>query len=137
MPDERRAIIDLATTVVGLHRSGEAREIAAGPGPPPRIDGLTIGAPVMTREPPHAGEMHPDGDELLFLLSGKVTVVLEDQDPPRRVDLVPGQALVVPRGTWHRILLAEPSQILHITPGPGGAHRPPTPRDDTSAGGRS
>ena len=127
MSERPRGAIDLANTIVGLHRNGEAREIARGFGPPPRIDGLTIGAPLMTREPPHAGEMHPDGDELLFLLSGNVTVVLEDQEPPRRIALAPGQALVVPRGVWHRVLLAEPSQILHVTPGPGGEHRPLTP----------
>jgi len=124
MPESPGATIDLSNTIVGLHRSGEAREIESRPGPPPRIDGLTIGAPRMTREPPHAGEMHPDGDELLFLISGKVTVVLEDQEPPRRVGLSPGQAIVVPRGVWHRVLLGEPSQILHVTPGPGGEHRP-------------
>lgn len=119
--------IDLANAIIGLYRSGEAREIEGRPGPPPRIAGLTIGAPRMTREPPHGGEMHPDGDELLFLISGRLTVVLEDREPPRRVTLEPGQALVVPRGVWHRVLLAEPSQILHITPGPGGEHRPPRP----------
>ena len=126
MSDKPRDTLDLADTVAGLHRNGAAHEIASRPGPPPRIDGLTIGAPLMTREPPHAGEMHPDGDELLLLLSGHITVVLEDQEPPRRIALTPGQALVVPRGVWHRVLLGEPSQILHITPGPGGEHRPLT-----------
>ena len=131
MPEEHRDTIDLATSIVGLYRNGEAREIESRPGPPPRIDGLTIGAPLMTREPPHSGEMHPDGDEVLFLLSGKVTVVLEDQDPASQVGLIPGQAVIVPRGVWHRVLLAEPSQILHITPGPGGEHRPLLPRGAT------
>ena len=85
----------------------------------------------MTREPPHGGEMHPDGDELLFLVSGKLTVVLEDQDPPRHVELTPGQAVVVPRGIWHRVLIVEPSQLVHVTPGPGGEHRP-LPRRGTA-----
>lgn len=127
MSETPRGTIDLADTVVGLHRSGEARLVESPAGPPRRIDGLTIGAPLVTREPPHAGEMHPDGDELLFLVSGSVTVVLEDEEPPRHVRLAPGQALVVPRGVWHRVVLAEPSRILHITPGPGGEHRPLTP----------
>jgi len=128
MSEKPRGTIDLADTLVGLHRNGEAHQMAIPPGPPRRIEGLTIGAPFMTREPPHAGEMHPDGDELLFLLSGMVTVVLEDEEPPRRVSLAPGQALVVPRGVWHRVVLGEPSQILHITSGPGGEHRPLTRR---------
>ena len=128
MSAKPRGTIDLADSTVGLQRNGEAHEIKSRPGPPPRIDGLTIGAPLMTREPPHAGEMHPDGDELLFLISGNVTVVLEDQEPPRRVSLSPGQALVVPKGVWHRVLLGEPSRILHVTPGPNGEHRPLPPR---------
>jgi len=124
MSNDSRGIIDLANTVVGMYRNGESHPIDSPPGPPRHIDGHTIGAPLMTREPPHVGEMHPDGDELLFLLSGSVTVVIEDEEPPRRVDLAPGQALVVPRGVWHRVLLNEPSQLLHVTPGPGGEHRP-------------
>lgn len=116
--------IDLKDSVVGLYRDGSARVISGASGPPPRIEGYSIGAPLMTREPPHGGEMHPDGDELLLLLSGSVTVLLEDRDPAREVHLAPGQAFIVPRGVWHRVILSEPSQLLYITPGPGGQHRP-------------
>ncbi len=116
--------LDLSTLVVGLYRDGGSAPIESPGGPPARIDGFTVGAPHLTRNAPHAGEMHPDGDELLYLISGRVTVVLEDRDPPRQVELTPGLALVVPRGVWHRVVLAEPSRLLHITPGPGGAHRP-------------
>ena len=122
--------IDLQANAIGLYRSGESKLIPSHPGPPSRIEGFTVGAPVMTREPPHRGEMHPDGDELLFLVSGRVTVVLEDREPPRQIELEPGRACIVPRGVWHRVLLREPSQILHITPGPGGEHRP-LARDDS------
>ncbi len=124
MSDQDHGRIDLTAGTIGLYRTGDSELIPSHPGPPARIDGFTVGAPVMTRNPPHGGEMHPDGDELLFLVSGKVTVVLEDSEPPREVELAPGQALVVPRGVWHRVLLGQPSQILHITPGPGGEHRP-------------
>ena len=117
--------IDLRESVVALDRDGRARSFPGPSGPPPRIDGYTIGAPLMIREPPHGGEMHPDGDELLFLISGRVTVLLEDRDPPREVNLVQGEAFIVPRGVWHRVLVSEPSQLLYITPGPGGEHRPP------------
>jgi mannose-6-phosphate isomerase-like protein (cupin superfamily) len=124
MPHAHRDPIDLVHGTVALDASGAARPLDPSPGPPVRVDGLTIGAPFMIREPPHRGEMHPDGDELLFLVSGRVTVVLEDETPARSVCLAPGQALIVPRGVWHRVLLDEPSQIVHVTPGPGGEHRP-------------
>ncbi len=78
----------------------------------------------MTRNAPHNGEMHPDGDELLYLISGRVDVIIEEDGRERTVELAPGQAFVVPSGVWHRVSLREPSQLLHITPGPGGEHRP-------------
>ena len=79
----------------------------------------------MTRPAPHAGEMHPDGDELLFLVSGAVEVILRSGERDEQVlPLGAGQALVVPRGVWHRVVPKQPSQILYITPGPGGAWRP-------------
>jgi mannose-6-phosphate isomerase-like protein (cupin superfamily) len=68
--------------------------------------------------------MHPDADEVLFLISGRIDVVLEEDDAETVVEVKPGQALVVPKGVWHRVLLREPSQLLHITPGPGGEWRP-------------
>ena len=80
--------------------------------------------------------MHPDGDELLYLVSGNVDVVLEEDGREERVELRSGQAFVVPRGLWHRVTLREPSQILYLTPGPGGQYRPldgGPPRDVSGA----
>ncbi len=124
MSEHGGGAIDLATSTIGIDGDGKASLLQKRAGPPQRIEGLTVGAPAMSQAPPHGGEMHPDGDEVLFLISGRITVVLEDDDPPTRVDLGSGQAVVVPRGIWHRIELREPSQLLHITPGPGGQHRP-------------
>jgi mannose-6-phosphate isomerase-like protein (cupin superfamily) len=116
--------IALRDVVLGLTPERQIRQVPQRPGPPTRIDGYTIGAPQLTRNAPHNGEMHPDGDELLFLISGRVTVLLEEASGERSISMSAGEALVVPRGMWHRINLEEPSQLLHITPGPGGHHRP-------------
>jgi mannose-6-phosphate isomerase-like protein (cupin superfamily) len=116
---------ELARETVGLERStGRAWFMDWGSGGPPRIDGYTVGAPLIDSEPPHAGEMHPDADELLYLLSGRVRVRLELDDGDQETGLCAGQALVVPRGVWHRIFIEEPGRLVHITPGPGGRHRP-------------
>jgi mannose-6-phosphate isomerase-like protein (cupin superfamily) len=116
--------IDLSGTVIGLERATRHAVIVEQPGGPPRrIDGYTVGAPWVEGEPPHDGEMHPDGDELLFLVSGRMQVMLELDDGGRVVDLGPGQALVVPQGTWHQILTVEPGHLVHITPGPSGDSR--------------
>jgi mannose-6-phosphate isomerase-like protein (cupin superfamily) len=116
----------LSEETVGLERAtGRARLMVwDGPGPPPRIDGYTVGAPLLVSEPPHAGEMHPDADELLYLVSGRVRVSLELDDGEKEVHLGPDQALIVPRGIWHRIFIDEPGQLIHVTPGPGFEHRP-------------
>jgi mannose-6-phosphate isomerase-like protein (cupin superfamily) len=118
---------DLSNSTVGLSRAtGEASFVEQVAGPPHRIDGYTVGAPHLTGDPPHNGEMHPDADELLFLVSGRVLVRLELPDGEQTVEVRQGQALVVPRGVWHKIMLQEPGQLVHITPGPGGEHRPLT-----------
>ena len=119
-----RSAFDLSDGSVGLLRDGTSEVLASTSGPPARVDGWVVGAPVMTRNAPHNGEMHPDGDELLYLVSGRVDVVLEEDGEERTVSVKPGQALVVPRGVWHRVLILEPSQLVHVTPGPGGEHRP-------------
>ena len=92
------------------------------PGPPERIDGLSVGIVHMTRNPPHGGEMHPDGDELLYVISGRANVI-GDSDPCP-LPLAPGDACIVPKGEWHRVEVLEPTTLLHITPGPGHEHRP-------------
>ena len=118
--------LDLTCEVVGLDRvGGRARLVDQVAGrPPPRIDGLTIGAPQIAGDPPHDGEMHPDGDELLYLVSGAVTVTLELSGGNTQVDLGAGDAVVVPRGVWHQVTSREPGQLIHVTPGPNGDARP-------------
>jgi len=118
--------IDLTREVVGLDRAdGRLRLVDQVAGrPPQRIEGFTIGAPRVAGDPPHDGEMHPDGDELLYLVSGAVTVRLELSDGHTRVDLGAGDAIVIPQGVWHQITMREPYQLIHITPGPNGDARP-------------
>jgi mannose-6-phosphate isomerase-like protein (cupin superfamily) len=116
--------IDLSCEVVGIGADRQARLVEQTGRGPQRIDGFTIGAPDLTGDPPHKGEMHPDGDELLFMLSGSVTVRLELPEGDRIVELGAGDAVVVPRGIWHLVTLREPGRLVHITPGPNGEHRP-------------
>jgi mannose-6-phosphate isomerase-like protein (cupin superfamily) len=121
---------DLAGAVAALARDGSSTVIETTPGPPVRIDGFSVGAPLLTSNPPHRGEMHPDGDELLYLVSGRIDVILEEGGTQATVgtehiqSLRAGEALIVPRGVWHRVDVREPSRLVHITPGPGDGHRP-------------
>lgn len=114
---------DAKKETVGVSRSLVATLVAAQADPPIPVDGLTIGVADMSENSPHGGEMHPDGDEVLYLISGHARVVFEDEQLPDE-DLRPGDGLVVPKGVWHRVDILEPCRIVYATPGPGGEYRP-------------
>ena len=119
---------DPAQVVAALYRDGSSGLLEIT-GRPIRVDGYTVGLARMSANPPHRGELHPDGDELLYLLSGRVAVVEDDGDESdvgteRREELEAGEGYVVPRGVWHRVEVLEPCELFHITPGPGDSHRP-------------
>src|SRR5262249_1075992 len=64
-------------------------------------------------------EMHPAGDELLYLLSGKMEVVLEINSSEQVVSLAARTAVIVPQGIWHTFRVDEPGELLSITRGAG------------------
>ncbi len=74
-------------------------------GPPPHPDGYGVGAPMLAANALTTVRCHPDGDELLYLVSGRVHVILETDDDQRVVEVTGGPALVIPRGVWHQVLL--------------------------------
>jgi len=69
-------------------------------------------------------EMHPAGDEILFMLEGNATFVLDLPDGLREVVLITGRLLMIPRGVWHTAKVSEPARLLAITAGSGTQHRP-------------
>jgi len=69
-------------------------------------------------------EMHPAGDELVYLLAGAVELVLEEPGGERRLALRAGDACIVPRGIWHTANVQQPGSALHVTRGEGTRHRP-------------
>ncbi|NNC78350.1 MAG: cupin domain-containing protein [Woeseiaceae bacterium] len=114
---------DARKDTVGVSRDLCAAIVAAQADPPIPVDGLTIGVADMSENSPHGGEMHPDGDEVLYLISGLARVVFENSEFAD-VDLHPGDGLVVPKGVWHRVDILKPCRIVYATPGPGGEYRP-------------
>jgi len=70
-------------------------------------------------------ERHPAGEELVMLLSGAVTLVLEESGEEREVALShPGSYVLVPANVWHTARTAVPTTMLFLTPGAGTEHRP-------------
>jgi mannose-6-phosphate isomerase-like protein (cupin superfamily) len=111
------------TVVAEGAKDGALRFAPRQPGPPPRVDGHLLALTSLERPPPPLGERHPDGDELIYLLSGEVTVVIEAPGGDERHALGPGDALIVARGLWHRLEVARPVRLVHLTPSPSGEHR--------------
>jgi mannose-6-phosphate isomerase-like protein (cupin superfamily) len=120
---------DLATTYLVLADGPEAKRIEVGPDFWETIDERTDLAGRLVAIFPYdsdwtSWEVHPDGDEIVVLLSGAVDLVLDLPGGHRTVELRGRGAAVVPRGVWHTANVLAPSEALHITRGEGTAHRP-------------
>ena len=113
---------------VAINRGWSALVMPARPDPAIPVNGYTFGVATMTENSPHDGEMHPDGDEVLYLINGRVRVTIETS-PVQVLDMLPGDGAIVPKGVWHKVDILDPSQIVYLTPGPGGEYRP-LPDDD-------
>lgn len=123
-PDGHHAVatFDPAVDFVHIDPDGAAHVVAASGHGHPDLPGLVIGAAAMTDDAPHGGEYHPDGDELLFVITGEIHVFLDGTDQPTIVGA--GQAAIVPRATWHRVHVVRPTRLIHLTPGPHSRIRP-------------
>lgn len=115
--------VDADACAFDIHRDLRVEARVRKPGPPERIDGMTVGIVTMSHDAPHGGEVHPDGDEILYVISGRVRVT-GDSAPEGALELGPGEACIVRAGEWHLVNILERTQLLHVTPGPRGDHRP-------------
>jgi len=98
---------------------------------PVELDGRKVGHVLSQPGERDEWELHPDQDELLYLVSGRTDVLLRD-DPgaaksERVIELSGGQACMVPQGAWHRQVVHEPSVLLFMSP--RSVHVPYVPDD--------
>lgn len=116
-------LVDTANMVLDIHKDMSVKGRKRKSGPPERIEGMTLGVVTMkaSDESPHNGEMHPDGDEILLVISGKIRVSYDSGAAP--IDLNEGQTCIVRKGEWHKIDCLDDSRFIHITPGPHGEAR--------------
>jgi len=115
--------VDVSKSAVDIFKDLSMTPRAMKPGPPERIDGMTLGIVTMTEDAPHGGEVHPDGDEFLYVISGRLCISA-DTDSEAGLILGPGEGCIVPKDEWHKVSVLEKTQLVHITPGPNGDHRP-------------
>lgn len=122
---------DLATSYIHLEASGAALSEAVDAGfwerlgragahdQPHRLMGEVHGS-----QGSSDWEMHPNGDEVLWLLEGDVDIVMEQADRSQQVvALHSGYGCVVPRGQWHQQVWQRPGRLLFVTAGAGTEHR--------------
>ena len=69
-------------------------------------------------------ERHTLGDEMIYVVSGKVEIVMEHDATESRVVLEEGASYVMPRNVWHRGGARSSGATLHITPRHGNEHKP-------------
>jgi mannose-6-phosphate isomerase-like protein (cupin superfamily) len=67
-------------------------------------------------------ERHPNGDELIYVISGRLNFVLE-REVDSELELATGDAFVIPRGIWHTAKVLETAEVLFVTYGYGTEHR--------------
>lgn len=64
-------------------------------------------------------EVHPEAEEIVSCLIGKIRLHLRPEGPGEReeeeIRLTAGTAAIVPRGRWHRVRLDIPSVVMAVT----------------------
>ena len=91
----------------------------------PQLDQGRLMSAFTFSEPWSTWERHPAGEELVMLLSGTATIVLQDSGQERAVQLSdPGSYVLVPLNVWHTAKTTVPTTMLFLTPGAGTEHRP-------------
>ena len=122
---------DLIGTYVQLHDDGSAARVEVTPtfwkevmaGKRPELAGGRLVGAFPYENDWTSAEMHPAGDELVFLLSGSIELVLQEPGGDRTIALDAGRGALVPKGVWHTARVRAPGHALHITPGTGTQHR--------------
>ena len=75
-------------------------------------------------------EVHPQGDEFVYLLEGDTDLVLKEGAIERVLRVrEPGSYVVVPQGVWHTARPHAPTTMLFVTPGEGTLNAQAPPED--------
>ena len=70
-------------------------------------------------------EQHPAGDEIVCLLSGEATLVLDRAGVTESIRLTtPGAFVIVPKGVWHTARTTVATSMAFVTPGMGTRNKP-------------
>lgn len=124
-------VFDPASTYVKLGRDGSSTQMEGGDAfwSLPRQEIMAIGQDWLVSQFNYSTdwsnwEMHPAGDEMVYLLEGHICLVLDMPSGQQEVWIRDRGAVLVPKGVWHTAKVSAPSKVLHITMGKGTESRP-------------
>ena len=118
---------ELSRTFVVLDRGLAATRMAVGPTLYQELDArfsgfrqcLLVAEYAFDHDWP-TWEIHPAGDEILYLLEGTAELWLRVDGETRAVPFDrPGASVIIPRGTWHTARITTRARMLFVTPGEG------------------
>lgn len=124
-------VIDPSATYVSLKADGQSAQLegASAFWSLPESDLNAIGKDWLVSEFTCSAdwpnwEMHPEGDEMVYLLEGHVCLLLDMPQGRQEVPIKGRGAVLVPKGVWHTARVLAPSRMFHITMGQGTQSRP-------------
>lgn len=97
-------------------------KLSEGFSPFDRFSGFTFTPFSMSQDAPHGGEMHPDGDEIVYIFSGKIEVTLELEEEVM-IQVGEEEGIIIPKGIWHKIHVVDPVKGVILSPGPSFEYR--------------
>jgi hypothetical protein len=122
--------LDPEQTYVHLAENGQGTETPGGPAfwqlPPAemaRFDQGWLVSEFVCSEDWSNWEMHPHGDELVYLLSGDIELHLELPEGLQTERITGRGGKLVPRGVWHTAKVFATSRMFFITRCEGTQHR--------------
>ncbi|HEX7429226.1 MAG TPA: cupin domain-containing protein [Mycobacterium sp.] len=84
-----------------------------------RVDHYEVGVARFSEHP--RWEIHPSGDELLIGIAGELQLTILSDDGPVTTVLQTGQAIVIPKNTWHSPIPVSEVSLLSMANYEGAA----------------
>ena len=60
-------------------------------------------------------KQHPAGDEIIYLLSGSIDIILDLDKHAKTIELRTNGNLTIPRGVWYTLKIHKPCKLLTIS----------------------
>ena len=114
--------VDVSRFTFNIADDYSVASISNSNGAPEQFSGINVGIVTMETDPPHAGEIHRDGDEIIYLISGALRIE-SDSNPNESLRLEAGESCIIKQGEWHKVYVIEKAQLVYITPGPNNEYR--------------